>query len=107
MRNLYTEDEIIVCSYIARFGRCDFDEGDVEKIKKRSLSSIKMKVQNIASMLEEEGFECSKEVSKLTGLPHGLKGRRTNWDIVKRYANMPKDKHREICVTILSSENIG
>ena len=102
MRNLYTEDEIIVCSYIARFGRSDFDETDVEKIRKRSLSSIKIKLKNIASMLDEEGFKYSNEVSILTGLPAGQKGRRTNWDIVKRYANLPKEEHRKKCLSILS-----
>jgi hypothetical protein len=44
MRNLYTVNEIIVCAYIARFGRNDFKESDVVRIKNRSLSSIKMKV---------------------------------------------------------------
>lgn len=53
MRNLYTEKEIVVCTYIARFGRNDFNENDIVKIKSRSLSSIKMKVQNIAAMIDE------------------------------------------------------
>jgi hypothetical protein len=102
MRNLYTENEIIVCAYIARFGRNDFKESDVVRTKNRSLSSIKMKVQNIAAMLDEEGFEYSDEVSRLTGLPAGQKGRRTNWDIVRLYAKTPKTNHYKKCVTILS-----
>lgn len=83
MRNLYTENEIIVCAYIARFGRDDFNESDIEKIANRSLSSIKMKVQNIAAMLDESGVKTSDQVSKLTDLPAGQTGRKTNWDVVK------------------------
>jgi hypothetical protein len=81
MRNPYTENEIIVCAYIARFGRNDFNEEDIVNLENRSLSSIRMKVQNIAAMLEEEGIKHSEEVSKLTGLPAGQKGRRTNSDL--------------------------
>ena len=52
-RNLFTKDEIILCTYLARFGKQEFDENDIQKLKARSISSIKMKVQNIASMLDE------------------------------------------------------
>lgn len=102
MKNLYTENEIIVCTYISRFGYNDFTESDVEKITNRSLSSIKMKVQNIASMLDESGAETSDQVSKLTGLPAGQTGRKTNWDIVKNYKQLPKSEHRKKCLEILS-----
>lgn len=103
MRNLYTEDEIIVCTYIARFGRYDFTEHDVVKITNRSLSSIKMKVQNIASMLDEAGAKTSDQVSKLTGLPTGQTGRKTNWGVVKQYLTLPKDEHRKRCIAIISN----
>ena len=102
VKNFYTEYEIILCCYISRFGRNLFKEEDIAKINNRSLSSIKMKVQNIASMLDEEGAKTSHEVSKLTGLPAGQTGRRTNWDVVKRYANMPQEEHRKKCIEILS-----
>ncbi|MDO8836726.1 MAG: hypothetical protein Q7V01_14090 [Vicinamibacterales bacterium] len=102
MRNLYTENEIVVCTYVARFGRDDFTENDVVKIKGRSLSSIKMKVQNIAAMLDEAGANTSDQVSKLTGLPVGQTGRKTNWDVVKQYKTLPKDEHQKRCISILS-----
>ncbi|WP_282148512.1 hypothetical protein [Algibacter lectus] len=89
-RNLYTKEEIILCTYIARFGRSEFNESDIHKLKERSVSSIKMKVQNIASMLVEHGFEINPEVSKLTGKPNGEKGRTTNWDIVKTLTTFNK-----------------
>ena len=103
MRNLYTENEIVVCTYIARFGRDDFNEHDIVKIKSRSLSSIKMKVQNIAAMLDESGAQTSNEVPKLTGLPEGQSGRKTNWDIVKQYVNFPQNEHRKKCIDILNN----
>jgi hypothetical protein len=102
MKN-YTEDEIIVCTYIARFGRDEFIENEVEIIQRRSLSSIKMKIQNIAAMIDEAGAETSDQVSKLSGLPTGQKGRKTNWDIVKQYVYMPKYEHRERCLQVLNS----
>ncbi len=102
MRNLYTESEIVVCTYIARFGRNDFTEEDIVKINNRSLSSIKMKVQNIASMIDEFGGKTSDQVSKLTGLPEGQTGRKTNWDVVKLYVNLPQNEHRKKCVEILT-----
>ncbi len=63
-RNLFTKDEITLCTYLARFGKREFDENDIQKLKSRSISSIKMKVQNIASMLDEEGFETNNKVLK-------------------------------------------
>ncbi|MFL0353165.1 hypothetical protein [Xanthomarina sp. GH4-25] len=100
-RNLYTKEEIILCTYIARFGRSKFDESDIHKLKERSISSIKMKVQNIASMLVENGFEIDSEVSILTGKPHGKKGRRTNWDIVEALAATNKIDLFNLCSKII------
>lgn len=100
MRKRYTEDETVLCTYIARFGRGAFGEKDVEKVEGRSLSSIKMKVQNIASMLDEEKYEVSKEVSKLTGRPQGESGRRTDWDVVKPLAILSKEEHLKRCRVI-------
>ena len=39
-KKLYKKNEIIVCTYIARFGMDDFTEEDIVKIEGRSLSSI-------------------------------------------------------------------
>ena len=101
-RNLYNKDEITLCTYIARFGRGEFDEWDVHKIKNRSISSIRMKVQNIASMLDEEGYDTSERISKLTGKPPGQKGRRTNWDIVSKLSELNKYKLLSLCNRILA-----
>ena len=81
-KNYYTLPEITFCTFIARFGRSHFDESDIHNLSGRSLSSIKMKVQNIASMLHEAGYPTSNSVSRLTGKPAGEGGRKTNWDDV-------------------------
>jgi hypothetical protein len=100
-RNLFTTDEITLCTYVARFGKREFDENDIYKLKNRSLSSIKMKVQNIASMLDEEGFETNDNISKLTGKPTGEKGRRTNWDIVSKLTALTKQELLSLCQKLI------
>ncbi|TXE08666.1 hypothetical protein ES711_09215 [Gelidibacter salicanalis] len=100
-RNFYTKEEIILCTYIARFGRNEFDEQDIYHLKERSVASIKMKVQNIASMLFENGFDTHSSISKLTGTPLGKIGRKTNWDIVEPLANRNKIELFNICKKII------
>ena len=101
-RNLFTKDEITLCTYIALFGKNEFDENDIHKLKNRSISSIKMKVQNIASMLDEEGFKTNDNISKLTGKPPGQKGRRTNWDIVNNLTDFNKYEFLSMCQKIIA-----
>jgi hypothetical protein len=60
-----------------------------------------MKVQNIASMLDEEGFETNKNVLKLTGKPTGEKGRRTNWDIVRNLTDLKKQDFLSTCQKLI------
>lgn len=100
-RNLFTKDEIILCTYLARFGKGQFDEIDIHKLNSRSISSIKMKVQNIASMLDEEGYETNNDIAKLTGKPPGQKGRRTNWDIVCNLTDLKKQDFFSLCEKLI------
>ena len=99
--NLFIKDEIILCTYLARFGKQEFDENDIHKLKDRSISSIKMKVQNIASMLDEEGFKTNDNVPKLSGKPTGKKGRRTNWDIVSNFTDLNKQDFLSLCQKLI------
>ena len=101
-RKTYTDDEVVLCTYIARFGRGFINEKRISRLENRSESSVKMKVQNIAAMLHEEGYAKSNEVSILSGVTTGEKGRRTNWDIVGPLANMEKDQLKEKCKLILA-----
>ena len=84
-RSRYTENEIILCTYIARFGRGFINEELIRSLfDRRPLGSVKMKVQNIARMLSEEGYGHSREVSPWGG------GHRSNWHTVQRYADWPE-----------------
>jgi len=101
-QKLFTKNEIVLCTYIARFGRDYFVERMVCRIENRSESSVKMKVQNIAAMLREENFPHSSEVAPLSGAPTGKEGRRTNWDIVKGLVNQEEPELRAMCKKVIS-----
>jgi hypothetical protein len=102
-RKSYSEDEVVLCTYIARFGRGFFNEKRIGRLQNRSESSIKMKVQNIAAMLNEEGYEHNSEVSMLSGLTTGEQGRKTNWDVVSTLVNLTKVELKDKCKVILLS----
>ena len=83
LRKPYTESEIILCTYIARFGRGRINEELIRSLfDLRSLYSVKMKVQNIARMLTEEGYAHSQEVSPWGG------GHRSHWHVVQPCADL-------------------
>jgi hypothetical protein len=103
-RNLYTEDEITLCTYIAIYGTNDFNENTIHtKYGIRSLSSIQMKIQNIAAMLDEDGITRYSGVKGLTGKTTGETGRRTNWDWVEKSIQFSKDNLLSKCKEILNS----
>lgn len=102
-RNFFTENEIVLCAYIARFGRDKFDEPAIHRWCSRSLDSIKLKVRNIAAMLDEEGYPLSSRIAPLSGRPHGETGRRTNWNVVSRLVQLSENAHYERCVRIFNS----
>ena len=98
-RNLFTTEEVTLCTYIARFGKIQFNETKIHKLTNRSIDSIKMKVYNIACMLDEEGFK--SKTPKLTGLPTGQKGRRTNWNVVSKLTGLNQNEFYNICQDLL------
>ncbi len=102
-RNLYTEDEIILCTYLARYGRDEFSEIEIHEKYNRSLNSIKMKVQNIAAMLDEEEITRYSDVRGLSGVTTGESGRRTNWEWVRRLIPLSKKELFLRCESILHS----
>jgi hypothetical protein len=105
----YTEREIILCTYVAMYGYGFFDEKSISKFGDRSRSSIKMKIQNIAAMLDEEKIPRSSDIRPLSGVTTGKCGRRTNWDIVNQLVNMDKYIFEEKCRIIFSEskENLN
>lgn len=56
--HLYTEDEVILCTYAEMYSVNDFGGiNKIQSLQNRSLDSIKMKIMNIASMLDENKIE--------------------------------------------------
>ena len=93
----YTKEEIVLCTYNARFGYQEIDFEEIGKLQERSIASIKMKIQNIAWMLNEKGYDHHSSVPRLSGMPAGKKGRLTNWDIVELLIGLNKDNFWNIC----------
>jgi len=80
----YCNDEIIVCTYIARFRQPSSEAVEMfsRLFPNRSAKSIRAKIGNIAAMLRDEGLPHSWQ-SYLTGTTTGRSARRTNWEIVR------------------------
>lgn len=101
-RNYFTRDEITLCTYAAMYQASDFGgESAIEKIAHRSRGSIKMKIQNIAAMLDEAGIPRMNAVAPLTGLPAGKAGRTTNWEIVQPLTKCERKAFLERCRDIV------
>lgn len=97
-RNLFTPNEIVLCTYAAMYNAGDFGSiSDIESLTHRSLASIKMKIQNIAAMLDEAGIKRYSNESPLTGLPQGQSGRMTNWEIVEPLTQLSKQAFLQKC----------
>ncbi len=105
-QKLFTENEIIVCTHIARFGYGYYNEKRISKLENRSESSIKMKVQNIAAMLKEEGLPYDPEINCLSGVTRGASGRRTNWDTVGQLVNLTEKELRIMCREIFAQSSV-
>jgi len=104
VKNYYSEDEIILCTYIARFGRGLLVEKKVSTFGKRPISSVQMKVQNIAAMLDEKGIPRSLDITPLSGKTTGRSGRETDWPVVEKLASMEKSEIWTKCKEILTND---
>src|SRR5437588_405916 len=99
---LYTRDEIVLCTYAARFNGHDI--GGVETIRGlrgRSALSVTAKIQNIAAMLDEHGVPRGNHIAPLTGRPSGQAGRLTNWEWVEPLVRLTQAELLDPCRTIL------
>ena len=101
-RHLYTENEIFLCTYLALYNTNAFSEAEIHNKFNRPESSIKMKIQNIAAMLDEENITRYSNIKGLSGVTTGKKGRRTNWDWVEKAIYYSKDKLFLKCEDILN-----
>ena len=102
-RNAYTEDEVILCAYIALYEGALLSEKKIAGIGERSEGSVKMKVQNIAAMLDDKGIARNTKVSALAGLPAGESGRETDWPLVKDLVNLGKKDHWAKCKEVIAN----
>lgn len=101
---LFTSDEVVLCTYAAMYDARDFGGVPViHRLRGRSVDSIKMKIQNIAAMLDEEGIARSSDYPPLTGRPPGQGGRRTNWEWVKPLTRLPRSEFRMKCAAIVDT----
>jgi predicted HNH restriction endonuclease len=103
-RKSFTRDEIVLCIYAARHDLAEIGGIDaIHAIQTRSRSSIRMKIQNIVSMCDEEGISRDPAQKALTGLPTGETGRRTNWAELSEYATVDRETHLAECQRIIAS----
>lgn len=100
-RNLYTNEEIVLCTYLARYRTGLLTEARVARYGERTVGSVTMKVQNIVAMLDENGIERCPDIAPLAGRPHGETGRETNWSQVEHLVTLDKVDHWERCKNIL------
>lgn len=101
-RNCYTENELTLCAYAALYEQNDFGGiKAIAQITNRSAASIKMKIQNFVAMLNEEGLPCSPSIPPLSGKPHGERGRRTHWPILKPLTLLSRESLLMKCRKIL------
>jgi hypothetical protein len=102
-RNAYTVDEVVICAYIALYEGALLSEKKIAGIGKRSEGSIKMKVQNIAAMLDDKKVSRNAKVSALAGLPSGESGRETDWPSVQGLVALGKKEHWSKCKEIIAN----
>ena len=102
MRNLYTSDEIVLCTYAAIYNVDNLGGYfAICQLTGRRVSSVKMKVRNIAELMDENQVPRFSSVSGLTGTTTGQPARQTNWDIVRPLTLLNKGTLLERCQGIL------
>ena len=102
-RNYFTPDEITLCAYAAMYDVRDVGGlSGIERLTHRSPASIKMKIQNMAAMLDEAGIPRFSTVTGLSGRPPGEHGRTTNWEQVQALVRLSKSEFLAKCRAILA-----
>lgn len=97
----FTRDELVICIYAARYDIADIGGiNAIHSLYSRSRSSIRMKIQNIVAMCDDEGISRSDQQHALTGLPKGENSRRTNWELLSQYVNVSREQHLQECESI-------
>lgn len=103
-KNYFTDDEIVLCAYAALYDENEFGGvNGIRQITQRSLSSISMKIRNIAAKLDEEHISRNNQVTPLTGTPQGSKSRSTNWGVVEPLTRKRKGDFQAQCEEIIAN----
>jgi len=93
----YSFKEVIGCLYVARFGESEkITLEAIRSLTPRSLPSVKMKVSNIVSQLQERSLPTHPSLSPLTGLTTGEKGRLTHWTWIQPHTSADRDELEEL-----------
>ena len=103
MPNIYTNEEVVLCAFIALYDKGLLNTRKITSLTGRSETSIKLKVQNIAAMLDYKGIARNQSVAALTGQVRGEIGRETDWGVVEPLLQIGKDAHWKRCKEILIS----
>jgi predicted HNH restriction endonuclease len=109
----FSDQEITILTFVAKFGIHEFP--DISSLKKlykhlsdsfgRSAGSVRMKILNIASMMDDRGVARETEFAGLTGVSEGKKPRTTDWDRVENILRIPKQELLQECILILSESS--
>lgn len=94
----YERDEIIACAYVAMYGAADL--GGIEAVAAavhRDIGSLKLKIRNVAAMLDAHGLPRDPSIRPLTGRTSGGEPRETDWPIVQPFTRLTLQEHLAIC----------
>lgn len=101
-KNYYTENEVVLCTYAARYDVSDFGGARaIDSLTGRGLSSINSKIRNIAATLDMKAISRFNSVSPLTGRTTGESARATNWNIIEPLTHLSKQSLMQRCSAIL------
>ena len=103
----YTAEEVTLCTYAAMYNSADFGGNAAIRnlqhtpAEKHSMKSIIMKIENIASMLDERKILRYNNITPLSGKTTGEKGRKTHWNVVEPLYPLKQEDFLEKCKAII------
>jgi len=102
MRLPFTENELILCTYIALYGKGLLIEKKIAKYGHRPEDAVKRKIKNIAAILHEKGIPRCHNITPSTGSVN----RKTDWPIIKDVLFIEKTHLLHKCKEILTRQSV-